>query len=553
MEKVSVLRLLLPFVCLIAKNFVCNDAAQSVHCRKSDRDALIEFKNGLDDPEKQLSSWQGSNCCLWHGIHCENITGAVFVVDLHNPHPPAYDSFVRPQKDRCNSVKTGSLFNVSIQSDPSIERSTPLILRCFRETRPAIHSRLSTTKFEWLTSRYSKLERFPKFGGIVPLNPACDRLRYCKFSKDPKNTGIGMPLNVLKLKSECLKDLSFSNEGPTSPLKFQNPELRVLLLSSNSFTLKVNSHWIPPFQLWKLEMDSCHLGPSFPSWLKSQNELTTLSMSNTSVSVGEISLLDLSNNRFSGPIPRNIGASMPNLFFLSISGKIPSSIGNCLMLLALDLSNNNFFWRNSKLLGSAKFLQTLHLSGNKLSGELPSSFQNLLSLETLYLGNNMLNENKLNGTIPDTFGDLKAMAQVQNRNHYLYYGISGGPYYEESFVVNTKGQSQNYTKTISLPTIIDLSGNNLHGDLPQELSKLAGLVVLNLSRNHISGQIPENISIWHQLSSLDLSSNSLSGPIPPSMSLLSFLEFLNLSNSHFSGTIPYTAQMTTFGALGKVY
>ena len=95
MEKVSVLRLLLPFVCLIAKCFVCNDAAQSVHCRKSDRDALIEFKNGLDDPEKQLSSWQGSNCCLWHGIHCENITGPVVVVDLHNPHPPAYDSFVR--------------------------------------------------------------------------------------------------------------------------------------------------------------------------------------------------------------------------------------------------------------------------------------------------------------------------------------------------------------------------------------------------------------------------------------------------------------------------
>ena len=164
------------------------------------------------------------------------------------------------------------------------------------------------------------------------------------------------------------------------------------------------------------------------------------------------------------------------------------------MLLALDLSNNNFFGEIPNYLGQLNFLQTLHLSVNKLSGELPSSFQNLLSLETLYLGNNMLNgsippwiedafiylrilslrsnaffeeipfelsnlsslqvldlaENKLNGTIPDTFGDLKAMAQVQNRNHYLYYGISGGPYYEESFVVKTKDQSQKYTKTVSL-------------------------------------------------------------------------------------------------------
>ena len=194
-----------------------------------------------------------------------------------------------------------------------------------------------------------------------------------------------LPVSLGKLSELHLFNVSFNhltrilNESHFSHLK----KLRVLLLSSNSFTLKVNSHWIPPFQLWKLEMDSCHLGPSFPSWLKSQNELTTLSMSNTSISgsipnwfwkissrlsllnvsfnhlhgrlpnrlndphaVGEISLLDLSNNRFSGPIPRNIGASMPNLFFLSISGNqiiidIPRSIGDILFLEVIDFSRNN--------------------------------------------------------------------------------------------------------------------------------------------------------------------------------------------------------------------
>ena len=183
------------------------------------------------------------------------------------------------------------------------------------------------------------------------------------------------------------------------------------------------------------------------------------------------------------------------------------------------------------------------MQSNALSGELPSKLSNLSLLQVLDLA-----ENRLNGTIHATFGDLKAMAQVQKGNIYFLDGASTFIYYQESLVVDLKGQSLQYSKTLSFLTSIDLSGNNLHGDLPQELKKLAGLVVLNLSRNHISGQIPKNISNLHQLSSLDLSSNSLSGPIPPSMPSLLFLEFLNLSNNNFSGTIPYTGQMTTFQA-----
>ena len=188
-----------------------------------------------------------------------------------------------------------------------------------------------------------------------------------------------------------------------------------------------------------------------------------------------------------------------------------------------------------------RYLRLLSLRSNAFFGELPSKLSNLSSLQVLDLA-----ENKLNGTIPVSFGDLKAMAQVQIRNQYLFYGKYRGLYYEESLVVCMKGQPQRCTKTLSLLTSIELSGNNLQGDLPQELTKLAGLVVLNLSRNHISGQITESISNWHQLSSLDLSSNSLSGTIPPSMSLLSFLGYLNLSYKNFSGTIPYTGHMTTF-------
>ncbi|KAK2987670.1 hypothetical protein RJ640_027922 [Escallonia rubra] len=311
----------------------------------------------------------------------------------------------------------------------------------------------------------------------------------------------------------------------------------------------------------------------------------------------EVELLDLSNNNFSGPIPQNIGESMPNLIFLSLSGNklsgnAPSSIGNCSYLKVLDLGSNYLYGMIPSSLAQLRQLQSLHLGGNMISGELPASLKNLTSLETLDLGNNNLSgsippwdgngftnlriislrtnsfsgvlpsellnssslqvldlaENNLSGNIPASISDLKAMVQDQKVNQYLLYGKYRGVYYAESLVVNTKGLPQKYTKTLSLVTSIDLSGNNFHGDFPAELSLLFGLMILNLSRNHISGNIPGSISNLRQLSSLDLSSNKLSGFIPPSMSSLRFLAYLNLSDNGLSGMVPHEGQMTTFSA-----
>lgn len=53
-----------------------------------------------------------------------------------------------------------------------------------------------------------------------------------------------------------------------------------LYLSSNSFLLNISSNWIPPFQVRRLMMGSCHLGPPFPAWLKSQKDIEYLDFSN---------------------------------------------------------------------------------------------------------------------------------------------------------------------------------------------------------------------------------------------------------------------------------
>ncbi|OMP06180.1 hypothetical protein CCACVL1_01688 [Corchorus capsularis] len=333
----------------------------------------------------------------------------------------------------------------------------------------------------------------------------------------------------------------------------------------------------------------------------SNNQFSGPIPQNISESMPNLIFLSFSSNQLTGEIPDSIG-DMLSLQVIDLSknklvGNIPSSIGNCSFLKVLDLGNNNLSGVIPDSLGQLLQLKSLHLNNNNnLTGSIPPSFYNLSSLETLDLGSNSLSgnillwigdrfpalrilrlrsnafsgeipfklsnlsslqvldlaENNLTGSIPASLGDLKAMAKDQDIIQYLLYGKYRGLYYEESLIISLKGQTQKFTKTLSLVTSIDLSGNRLNGDFPEALTKLSALIVLNLSRNHITGDIPENISNLHQLSSLDLSGNNLSGSIPSGLSSLSFLAYLNLSNNHFSGAVPYVGHLTTFDATSFV-
>ncbi|CAI9774037.1 unnamed protein product [Fraxinus pennsylvanica] len=56
--------------------------------------------------------------------------------------------------------------------------------------------------------------------------------------------------------------------------------------------------------------------------------------------------------------------------------------------------------------------------------------------------------------------------------------------------VTWKGKEAEYINTLNLVKLIDLSSNNLVGDVPAEITNLVMLVGLNLSRNNLSGFLP---------------------------------------------------------------
>ncbi|XP_068639584.1 receptor-like protein EIX2 [Aristolochia californica] len=469
-------------------------------------------------------------------------------------------------------------------------------------------------------------------------------------------------------------DLSLNNLGGslTEAHFLHLQKLKILNLLSNSFVFGVNPSWVPPFQVTSLFLGSCHLGPRFPLWLQNQKAVSYLDLSNASISdtipewfwdissnlsllnlsynhiqgqlpnpfrVGAfadvdlrsnqlqgqlplpfypLSLLDLSNNQFTGPLHPNISSVMPDITILAISSNhltgsipfsigemlslqvldlsrngftegIPSSLGNCSYLKALDLSSNYLAGWVPESIGHLQQLKSLHLNNNSLSGKFPASLKNCTSLEMLDLGENRfsglipkwvgrrlsslgilrlrsnnfrgsipqelsylkslhvldLAHNNLSGKIPASFGNFMDMDVKQRVNKNLFYGFVRGVYYQESLYVAISGAPREYNKLLYLVTSIDLSSNNLSGEIP-ELSRLSGLLVLDLSKNRLTGNIPDNIADLKELISLDVSENKLSGEIPSPISTMSFLSYLNLSNNNLSGRIPLGGQMQTF-------
>ena len=83
-----------------------------------------------------------------------------------------------------------------------------------------------------------------------------------------------------------------------------------------------------------------------------------------------------------------------------------------------------------------------------------------------------------------------------------------------------------------------LYGNNLSGELPQELGNLSALYTLHLSRNRLTGEIPSSIGNLTSLTNLSLGDNRLTGAIPSSIGNLTSLTRLNLGDNRLTGAIP---------------
>uniref|UniRef100_R7W1R9 LRR receptor-like serine/threonine-protein kinase GSO1 n=1 Tax=Aegilops tauschii TaxID=37682 RepID=R7W1R9_AEGTA len=298
--------------------------------------------------------------------------------------------------------------------------------------------------------------------------------------------------------------------------------LKILDLSCPNLEVTVDSGWVTPFRLDTAQFGSCQLGPEFPKWLRGQNGISDLDISNTGLitriphwfwtTFSGAEHLDMSSNQLSGNLPINLEfMSVITLYLHSncLTGLVPKLPRT---IEVLDISRNSLNGFVSSNL-EAPHLQVAVVFSNSMTGTIPTSICQWPQLRILDLSNN-----QLVGELPDCGRKELKQCKASSKN------------------------SSNVSSTCSSSlgiTILLVSNNSLSGGFPLFLRKCRGLRFLDLSRNKFSGNLPTRIGEdMPLLVMLRLRSNNFSGHIPYQITELPALRILDLSNNNFSGAIP---------------
>ncbi|XP_027924869.1 receptor-like protein EIX2 [Vigna unguiculata] len=238
-------------------------------------------------------------------------------------------------------------------------------------------------------------------------------------------------------------------------------------------------------------------------------------------------------------------------------GELPSSLKNCKNLIMLDVSENMLSGAIPSWIGeSMQQLIILIMRGNHFSGNIPLHICCLKRTQLLDLSRNKLSEGIPTCLINFTALSKNTINKIETESPVYWYNSTYSELY--NFVIDSyysfhitwmwKGVEHDFTRPELTLQSIDLSCNNLIGEIPKEITYMVGLVSLNLSGNNLSGEIPSKIGNLSLLESLDLSRNKLYGRIPSSLSEMNFLQNLDLSHNSLSGRIPLGRHMDTFDA-----
>nr|CAB3481370.1 unnamed protein product [Digitaria exilis] len=274
-----------------------------------------------------------------------------------------------------------------------------------------------------------------------------------------------------------------------------------------------------------------------------------------------MSLMDLSLNSFTGPIP---GVLPPNLKYLDLSinaftGRIPATLTRLAELRQLRVNGNNLSGGVPDFLGSMTRLRVLELAGNPLGGQLPPTLGRLWRLRRLDLKDSglvsvvppelgKLRKLQLTGALPASLAGMLSMREFGVSCNNFTGDIPGAllaswpqlisfQAHENAFTGNIPpefGKGSNNLK------VLYLFHNNLTGPIPPEISELKNLEELDLSFNLITGSIPSSFGSLKNLKRIALGMNELSGTIPPEVGSMSALQHFDVNDNKLEGELPTT-------------
>nr|KJB73154.1 hypothetical protein B456_011G218200 [Gossypium raimondii] len=519
-------------------------------------DTLLKWKASLDNTTQTLLSslWVGSSHCNWVGITCDK-DGSITNLSL-----TGYGLRLKGTLHNLNFHSFPNLIELNLHNN-SLYGPIP--------SHIGYLSKLIFLDFLQLISLVSN-----KISGPIPqeignLSTVSNIFFYLNHLSGPIPASIGRLHKLHRL------DLNRNRLNGSIPKEVGL--LRSLLLldfSGNRLTGLV------PTSIGNLSnLVYLYLYDNYLSEIGSMTSLTTLTLSQNMFSglipkeVGmlkSLSELDLSNNTFSGQIPTSIGnlSNLVHLFLYdnNLSGVIPKEVGMLKSLSPippiysnltnLQLSNNHLTGPLPENLCLGGVLTRLAMISNNLSGPIPSSLRSCKSLNRV-----RLDGNHLTGNISEAFG-IYPHLNYASLSDYNFYGelspnwgqchnltslrvsnnnISGKIPFELGHATHGNQFSGKIPSEIGLLSNVErlsLASNNLRGPIPDDLGNCSKLINLNLSKNNLGESIPSSIGYINALQSLDLSQNSLFGNIPQQFGKLQSLEILNLSRNMLNGSSP---------------
>ncbi|KAK7833725.1 receptor-like protein 34 [Quercus suber] len=127
--------------------------------------------------------------------------------------------------------------------------------------------------------------------------------------------------------------------------------------------------------------------------------------------ISSISVFSFTQNQLTGTLPANMGLTLPNLKLFELRnnkffGSIPKRINMEEVIKELQLIKSTFVGLGI-CRGRPSRAQGWYLSGNKLSGQIPSSIGNLTQLVEFNLC-----QNNLEGSIPPSIGNFLSLQQL---------------------------------------------------------------------------------------------------------------------------------------------
>ncbi|XVF18326.1 hypothetical protein REPUB_Repub11eG0012000 [Reevesia pubescens] len=587
-----------PLLIILLSQAIFSSLSYSIHLCPPDQNlALLQFKNIISlnncseqgpfirnlsgmKPRKILSWKEGTDCCLWDGVSCDNVTGNVIGLDLE-------DCLLYGTID-----SNSSLFLLSHLQRLNLADNA----FCMSQIPSTISQLASLTYLNLFNSDISGSvpQEISHLSKLVSLDlssnryldikpPAMERLvQNMTKLRNVFLNGVGMydvsPHSLVNFSSSLTSlNLDFCSlgerHGGEFPVNiFQLPNLELLQLSYNPMIVHFpKSNWTSPLRF--LEVFGTAFTGSFPNSIGNLKSLEHLHIDgrgeipNSFGNLVSLKLLNLAGS-FTGSIPASIGnlTRLTQMYLSStnFTGELPFSLGKLENLMELDLQNSNFTGQIPNAFTNLTKLTSISLRSNHFNGQLPSSLFNLTHLVAVDFSDNQLtgsiasdmhnhagivsldiSHNLLNGTVPSWLFVLPFL----NRLDLSYNQFDG---HIENFQVNS-----------SQLTDVDISYNKLHGQIPRSLFELEHLSTLSLSSNNMTGFLDlEMISKLKNLSALDLSYNTLalspssnvnySFPMFSSLRLSfcnirefpiffkdsKFVEEIDLSNNQIQGQVP---------------